>query len=206
MTSELDTERFISLFLSHRHAICAMIAAVVPNAADADDVLQETSARMWRNFDKFQAGTNFVAWAAAFVRFSAMNHYRKQRANRGVTFSDELVALVASETATASESIDSRREALRDCLKRLPQKSRQLIEMRYEPGTTMRQMAERLGRSSDSVYKAVSRRIRRWSAAFRNRWRAGGTRDGRFRSIRVERAALTRSGGRGFGRAAEAAY
>ena len=103
----------MSLFLSHRHAICALVAAVVPNAADADDVLQETSARMWRNFDKFQAGTNFVAWAAAFVRFSALSHYRKQRADQRVTFSNELVALVADEMEAASESIDARREALR---------------------------------------------------------------------------------------------
>lgn len=157
MSAEPDAEKFMSLFLSHRHRICALIGALVPNSADADDVLQETSARMWRKFDTFQAGTDFAAWASSFVRFSALNHYRKQRADRRVTFSDELVALVADEVAAASESIDLRREALRACLKRLPEKSRRLIDMRYQPGTTIKAMADALGRTADSVYKAVSR-------------------------------------------------
>ena len=48
----------------------------------------------------------------------------------------------------------ARRYALPEAL---PEKSRRLIEMRYEPGTNIKQMAKRLGRSAESVYKAVSR-------------------------------------------------
>ena len=138
---------------------------------------------MWRNFDKFQPGTDFAAWASSFVRFSALNHYRKQRADRRVTFSDELVALVADEVATASETIELRREALRSCLKRLPEKLRRLIEMRYEPGTTIKQMAAVLGRSAEGVYKAVSRAIRHWCVAWKSLWLAGGAHERFFRPI-----------------------
>lgn len=155
--SSSSTELFMKLLLANRRRIFALTTALVPNASDADDVMQETSARMWRNFDKFEPGTDFAAWAAAFVRFSALNFYRKRDADMRVIFNDELVELIADEMSRVTESIDPRLEALRRCVQRMPKQSRLLIELRYESGSTMKSVAEQLGRSVAAIYKAMSR-------------------------------------------------
>ena len=150
-------EQFMALFVEHRREICALLAALVPHAADADDVLQETLTRMWRNFERFTPGTDFTAWASAFVRFSVLTHYRKKRAAGLVTFSDELVDAVVREMPSHSSQADVRREALATCLDKLPARLKVLLDLRYEPRATIKSVAEQLGRPIHTVYKEVGR-------------------------------------------------
>ena len=37
--------------------------SVLPNRTDVDDLLQETNLVLWREFESFEIGTNFTAWA-----------------------------------------------------------------------------------------------------------------------------------------------
>jgi len=98
-----ETEQFIELLLVHRRRIYAFIAVLVPNAADAEDLLQETSVRMWQNFGKFRPGTDFAAWAFPFARYAALNFHRAaRRAQKRVTFSSEVVEIVAERLAASS--------------------------------------------------------------------------------------------------------
>ena len=51
------------LFLANERRFYGLIFALVANAADADDLLQDISAGMWEHFDQFVPGTDFAAWA-----------------------------------------------------------------------------------------------------------------------------------------------
>lgn len=48
------------------------------NAADADDLFQDTALRIMSNADKYQEGTNFKAWAVTIMRNIFINNYRKK--------------------------------------------------------------------------------------------------------------------------------
>jgi len=48
------------------------------NVADADDLYQDTALRIMSNADKYQAGTNFKAWAVTIMRNIFINNYRKK--------------------------------------------------------------------------------------------------------------------------------
>jgi RNA polymerase sigma-70 factor (ECF subfamily) len=48
------------------------------NAADADDLYQDTALRIMSNADKYQEGTNFKAWAVTIMRNIFINNYRKK--------------------------------------------------------------------------------------------------------------------------------
>ena len=50
-----------------------------------------------------------------------------------------------------------RREALHDCLELLPTQHRELIESYYDGGAAVADLASRLGRTSDSLYKSLQR-------------------------------------------------
>ena len=56
-----------------------------------------------------------------------------------------------------SHELDERREALAECLDKLPPRDRQLMEQRYKPGVTIKSLASAIGRPIEGLYKAMKR-------------------------------------------------
>ena len=46
-------QRFLSLFLRSEREIFRYVAALVPNVADAEDIVQQTAIALWEKFDAF---------------------------------------------------------------------------------------------------------------------------------------------------------
>lgn len=150
-------EEFMRLFLANQRRFFGLILSLVGNIADAEDVLQDVSVVMWQKFDAYRAGTDFAAWGLRIARLETMNFVRKRRRGGLISFDDVLLESVSEEVLAAVEAGDDRSQALQDCLRKLPAHSRTLIELRYEPGSSPKAVAQRLGRSVESVYKALSR-------------------------------------------------
>jgi RNA polymerase sigma-70 factor, ECF subfamily len=149
-------ERFLQLFLANERRIYAFILALVPSWSDADDLLQETSAVMWRKWDEFAPGTDFVAWALRIARYEVLSYRRRQVRDRTL-FSDRTDELLADHAEAMGRAADARRDALEACLAKLSGRDRELIRLRYQPGATTQEAAERAGRSLKAVYKALNR-------------------------------------------------
>ena len=149
-------ERFVRLLQAHERRLRAYIFSLVPNWSDADDLLQETAAVIWRKFDQFEDGTNFLAWAMSVARNEVLNHRRRQ-AGRPIGFCEATFELLAREAATAVEGSDARRDALEGCLAKLGPRDRELVHLRYQPGANTRQVADQVGRAPKAVYKTLNR-------------------------------------------------
>jgi RNA polymerase sigma-70 factor, ECF subfamily len=144
------------LFVRYERRVYGLVLAMVGNLADADDVMQEATAVMWRKFDEFEPGSDFASWALSIGRFQAMAH-RKKKAVARTRLSDRTVDVIADELAGDADRDDERREALRKCLAKLKDEDRKLVELRYEPDATTKSVAEQSGRSIHAVYKALNR-------------------------------------------------
>lgn len=154
---DMDRGReFLQLYQAHERRIFGFILTLVPQWSEAEDLLQETTMTMWSKFHTFEPGTDFAAWALCIARYRVMNHRRKKR-NQRVQFSDEILEALDERVRSATSELDTLREALGGCLRKLPQRDRDLIELRYEYGATTRSVAQRVGRSTDAVYKALNR-------------------------------------------------
>ena len=149
-------QRFLQLFLPNERRIYAFILALVPHWSDADDVLQETSAVLWRKLDEFTPGTDFLAWALTIARFQVLNYRKKQGHNR-VRLSNQTLDVLADEMTVLGQAGDARRDALAQCLAKLSKRDQELIELRYQPDATTQSVAQRVGRSLKAVYKALNR-------------------------------------------------
>ena len=153
---DLRNEEFFKVFMANQNKIYTFILMLVPNSVDADDIMQESAAIMWKKFDNFQPGTDFAAWGIHIARYRAFDFIRKNHTGR-LTFSTETVQAISDYIEQTAITDDPRLDVLKSCLKKLPENERNLINMRYARAMTVKSIAERIGRSVHGLYKSMAR-------------------------------------------------
>jgi RNA polymerase sigma-70 factor (ECF subfamily) len=156
--SPAKVKLFLRLFLQNERRLYAYILTLLPNRADADDVLQEASLVMWDKFDDEHPPADFTAWGCRIAYFKVLDFCKKRQRSR-VVFSQAMLERVA-ETAVeqaATLQLDDRREALADCIAKLSPRDRDLLARRFAEGATTQSTAAQDGRSVDAVYKALAK-------------------------------------------------
>jgi len=143
---------------SHQAALHRFILSLLPDRSLADDVLQETNLVLWRKAAEYDESRPFLAWAFAIARFQVMAARRDASRDRHV-FNDQLVELLADEHPTANDATPLE-EALQTCLGRLSEGNRALILARYEPGTSVQDLAKAHSKSPNAL-SVVLLRIRK---------------------------------------------
>jgi RNA polymerase sigma-70 factor (ECF subfamily) len=149
---------FLRLFLENERRLYAYILTLLANRADADDVLQDASMVMWDKFDERHPPDDFAAWGCRIAYFKVLDFLKKSLRSR-VQFSQAMLDRVAETAIEQAECLrlDERREALADCLEKLSSRDRELLALRFAPGATTQSTAAQVGRSVDSVYKALAK-------------------------------------------------
>src|SRR5215468_7592228 len=89
--------RFLRLFLQNERRLYAYILTLLPNRADADDVLQDASLVMWDKFDDENPPEDFAAWGCRIAYFKVLDFGKKRQRSR-IFFSQPLLERLA-ETA-----------------------------------------------------------------------------------------------------------
>jgi RNA polymerase sigma-70 factor (ECF subfamily) len=149
---------FLRLFLHNQRALYAYVLTLLPNRADADDVLQETSIVLW---DKFQADgppADFLAWGRRIAYHKVLDFYKKTHRTQA-RLSRVFVERLAESAATEAEllRLDDRRAALAACIEQLAPRDRDLLARRFADGATTQSTSLEIGRSVDAVYKALAK-------------------------------------------------
>jgi len=147
---------FITLLTQHDRSLTLYVYGLVSQQADADDILQQTKMVMWRCFSQFESGTNFIAWARK-IAFHQILGYRRQHKRAHLPLSEEMLEQVGHEIARLSDQGNERRDALRQCVQKLPDEHRQIIRLRYDEELEVDQIAEKIDRTTGAVYRALSR-------------------------------------------------
>ena len=149
-------DRFMTEFTRHQRRLDLYAHALLPRYEDAEDVMQEALIVLWEKFDQFDPTRSFSAWASRIVYLKAKNFRR--RSSRLVTLLDDAVfEQLAVEVAKEPDLLEARREAMRRCADCLNPSDRELLDLRYIPSATIKEVAQRLGRPANSVCQSLSR-------------------------------------------------
>ena len=152
-----NPREFIRLLVENERRIYAYIRTLLGNSADADDVLQETSIILWDKFPEFDSEQgNFVAWSFKIAYYTAQN-FRRKKGRSKVVFSNKLFDAVAERAAKLAPELDQRHEHLASCIEKLPESDRKLLKLRYELNSSIESTAKQCGRTTQAIYKALSR-------------------------------------------------
>jgi RNA polymerase sigma-70 factor (ECF subfamily) len=152
--------RFGALLADAQDRLFAYIRSLVRDFNDADDLFQQTAIILWRKFDAYDASRSFAGWAMGIARLEVSNFLRTRSRSR-LYFSDELnLMLIEAHEDLSPQEAEQRKAALAECLEKLRERDRALLEQCYAGDATIVACAERLGRSSHSVHNTL-RRLRR---------------------------------------------
>lgn len=133
-------ENLVALITRHQAALHGYILSLLPDRAKADDVLQETNRVLWRKAADYDPSRPFMPWAYRIAHFQVKAACRDAARDRHV-FDSDLLDLLAAEDDSDVEGTAALDHALRDCLDQLPADKRELILHRYQPDSTVHDMA-----------------------------------------------------------------
>lgn len=124
-----------------------------------DDLAQETFLVAYRELEKFDQSLDFGFWLRGIARNLVRNEFRKN--NRQHRIMDEKLShFLINESEINYEPTDHNMdeiEALKECIKKLPDKSRHLIAQKYADEKNSTEISQQLAMSKTAVRIALMR-------------------------------------------------
>ncbi len=149
-------EAFVAMFARHQRRVFAYIGTLLPNIADAEEVMQETSIILWRKWGDFDSSRDFVRWANGIAHLEVQRYLRQHKSGR-LRFNDALLTQIATEVERQSEQQADRQAALSGCMEKLAAGDRDLVERRYRCEVKVAEIAQSLNRPIKSIYRSLDR-------------------------------------------------
>ena len=149
-------ERFLTLFTVNEPAIRAFVRRLVPTRQDAADVMQDVALVLWRKFPELEEPVQFRKWAFGVARYETLAWLRDKARNR-LVLADDVLNNVAHESSQIENQLSAQREALEDCLEKLPSEQRTLVLAAYAPHVRMQDVAKHGGRTVAAFYQWLHR-------------------------------------------------
>lgn len=122
------------------HRVCLRLAyRYASNPSEAEDIAQDALLRAWRHRSTLREADRRNQWLAAIVRNEAFRQHARIRPDPTATIETQEGAEDARVVATVE------RADLHAALRRLSERDRQLLQLRYSEDLTQQAIARRLG-------------------------------------------------------------
>ena len=153
----MDQEKsFLEVYLKHQDEIRAYVNAVERQASARDDIFQEVSMVLVKKFESYNSEQPFSYWAKGVAKNVILNRWKKVGRSK-ILFSEEVMEVIRDSFEKVEEESSDQRTALRDCIKKLPINSRQILTHKYEDRLSVEDVAQKVNRSFESVKKTFFR-------------------------------------------------
>jgi len=149
-------QRFLSLFLRSEREIFRYVAALVPNVADGEDIVQQTALALWEKFDSYDSNQPFTPWACRFALNKA-KQWIERRQRWQALLEGGLVEELAQRREELRPEIETRLKHLEGCFNKLPAEQRSIVEGYYYRRDGIEKLAEQSGRTVAATYKTLQR-------------------------------------------------
>lgn len=152
----LDHETILKHLFEARQRLSAAAWLIVRDAQATEDLFQNVALKSVTKNVSFEHEGALLSWAMVSIKREAIDWLRKRKPET-LGLKPELLDLISEEWPTHSQPEGRRMEALRECLESVPERSRQLLHLRYFDGHSCDEVAQRVGASVDAVYQRLSR-------------------------------------------------
>lgn len=143
LLKQQQTAGFSILYDQYAHILYGIIVKIVKDKAVAEDVLQESFVKVWKNIQHFneEKGT-FFTWLLNVTRYTAIDYLRSRQYKQ----------FLKNQTVTGNEYIEeklpsagSEYSGLKEMVAKLEHKYREIIDLVYFMGYTQDEVSKILG-------------------------------------------------------------
>jgi RNA polymerase sigma-70 factor, ECF subfamily len=149
-------QRFLSLFLRSEREIFRSVAVLVPNVADAEDIVQQTALALWEKFDAYDPNQPFTPWACRFA-LNKTRQWLERRQRWQALLEGGLPKELAQRREELLPEIETHLKHLEGCLNKLRAEQRSIVEGYYYRRDAIEKLAEDSGRTAAATYKTLQR-------------------------------------------------
>ncbi len=161
--ARIDRAAFADLYQRSARALWSIAAAIVGDANEAYDVVQEAAMTALGKLDEFDPTTDFAAWAGQIVRYTALNERRRRKRERGRV---ERIAEGERVGALDPIPVDT---AISAALEELDETARACVLMRIVTGMSYAEISVALGIAEGTAMSHVHRSRSRLREALETR-------------------------------------
>jgi RNA polymerase sigma-70 factor (ECF subfamily) len=157
-TGALERRGTLELLIKEHEAYVRSLALrLSPDPADADDLAQEAFLITFRKLGALDLGRDLRPWLAATVRNLSHRAWEAALRNKKLkrdALADYLEVLAEEPSGLYAEPAKA---ALRNCLEKLPERSRTLLNLRYNMNLNSEAIAAQVTTSAEAVRMALVR-------------------------------------------------
>lgn len=140
--SESQDEVFMRHWTAAAPAVSVFVHSLVPDFHTAQDILQDVSVTLFRKFAEYDPSRPFVAWAIGMAKYRILAE-KRDAARSPISVHSDLVESLGQVAEEMQPELDQARSVLRNCLEGLPERSMQVLRLRYvellKPGAIAKQ-------------------------------------------------------------------
>jgi RNA polymerase sigma-70 factor (ECF subfamily) len=165
LAKEGRREAFRELYEAHREAVYRLAFRYVRSPQDAEDVMQETFIKAFRNIGRFdfRAGASFAAWLGTIGVRSAIEHIRRNKRrmrSAHVSLSDLTTEPASARPSPERLAIAGRAmSSLTEAYRHLSPSQRVVFDMRHLQHLDIKEIAARMGCNESTVKTQLARSV-----------------------------------------------
>lgn len=149
-------------FLASRPQLMAFIYGLIREPQTAEDIYQEVWLKLAGALETGVVIEHPAKWCRTVAKNLIVQHWRERQNAKVVADSTLLefidyVELAFTESDAKDDRWADRQQALNQCVAALPEKSRQLLLLKYDEGFSIGAIATHLRQSTAAVVKALGR-------------------------------------------------
>lgn len=139
-----DERAFTAMYDMYSKSLYAVIANLIKDSDEAEDVLQETFVKIWKNIDSYNDSKGrFYTWILNIARNTAIDKLRSKGYNNSKKNLDvDNFVYMVGDNSRMNSRIDT--IGIKDFIKKLKPKCIQLLELLFFQGYTQQEASEEL--------------------------------------------------------------
>ena len=151
---------FVNLLQREAGIVRATLARYLDGFSDVDDIAQEVFLTAFRNIEHFEGRASLRTWLLGIARHRALTFRRdegRRRAREGglaqVTVNDWTIERLSQDGESQGDAL----RRLRDCVERLGDRQRSLVDRFYFRGESAEAIAQDSGRTGAAIRMSLLR-------------------------------------------------
>jgi RNA polymerase sigma-70 factor (ECF subfamily) len=162
-------QAFQTLVKTYQERLYWHIRKIVLNHDDADDVLQNTFMKVWRNLDKFREESSLYTWLYRIATNESITFVNSVKKRSLIPMNDTTEFLLQNMVADEFFEGDEIQVRLQDAILKLPEKQRIVFNMKYFDDVKYEDMSEILETSVGALKASFHHAVKKIEDHLKNR-------------------------------------